>query len=99
MAQKIDIKTVDEIAHLARLEFNDEAKGEILNDMNRMLAFVDKLNELNTDNVEPLIYMTEERSVLREDEVKVTLTQQEALKNAPKKDSDYFKVPKVIDQP
>ncbi len=99
MAQKIDIKTVDEIAHLARLEFNDEAKGEILNDMNRMLAFVDKLNELNTDNVEPLIYMTEERSVLREDEVKVTVTQQEALKNAPKKDSDYFKVPKVIDQP
>ena len=99
MAQKIDIKTVDEIAHLARLEFNDESKGEILNDMNRMLAFVDKLNELNTDDVEPLIYMTEERSVLREDEVKVTLTQQEALKNAPKKDSDYFKVPKVIDQP
>jgi aspartyl-tRNA(Asn)/glutamyl-tRNA(Gln) amidotransferase subunit C len=99
MAQKIDIKTVDEIAHLARLEFSDEAKGEILNDMNRMLAFVDKLNELNTDNVEPLIYMTEERSVLREDEVKQTLTQQEALKNAPKKDSDYFKVPKVIDQP
>ncbi|MBK7666251.1 MAG: Asp-tRNA(Asn)/Glu-tRNA(Gln) amidotransferase subunit GatC [Sphingobacteriaceae bacterium] len=99
MAQKIDIKTVDEIAHLARLEFNDEAKGEILNDMNRMLAFVDKLNELNTDNVEPLIYMTEERSVLREDEAKQTVTQQEALKNAPKKDSDYFKVPKVIDQP
>ena len=99
MTQKIDIKTVDEIAHLARLEFNDEAKGEILNDMNRMLAFVDKLNELNTDNVEPLIYMTEERSVMREDEVHVTLTQQEALKNAPKKDSDYFKVPKVIDQP
>ncbi len=99
MAQKIDIKTVDEIAHLARLEFNEEAKGEILNDMNRMLAFVDKLNELNTDNVEPLIYMTEERSVMREDEVHITLTQQEALKNAPKKDSDYFKVPKVIDQP
>lgn len=99
MAQKIDIKTVDEIAHLARLEFNEEAKGEILNDMNRMLAFVDKLNELNTDNVEPLIYMTEERSVLREDEAKQTVTQQEALKNAPKKDSDYFKVPKVIDQP
>jgi aspartyl-tRNA(Asn)/glutamyl-tRNA(Gln) amidotransferase subunit C len=99
MAQKIDIKTVDEIAHLARLEFNDEAKGEILNDMNRMLAFVDKLNELNTENVEPLIYMTEERSVMREDEVKITVTQQEALKNAPKKDSDYFKVPKVIDQP
>ena len=99
MAQKIDIKTVDEIAHLARLEFNEEAKAGIVNDMNRMLAFVDKLNELNTDSVEPLIYMTEEKDVLREDEVKQTITQAEALKNAPKKDSDYFKVPKVIDQP
>ena len=99
MAQKIDIKTVDEIAHLARLEFKDEAKAEILNDMNRMLAWVDKLNELDTDKVEPLIYMSEERNVLREDEVKETLTQKQALQNAPKKDSDYFKVPKVIDHP
>jgi aspartyl-tRNA(Asn)/glutamyl-tRNA(Gln) amidotransferase subunit C len=98
MAQKIDIKTVDEIAHLARLEFNDEAKGEIVNDMNRMLAFIDKLSELDTDSVEPLIYMTDEKNVLREDEAKQTITQAEALKNAPKKDSDYFKVPKVIDQ-
>lgn len=98
MAQKIDIKTVDEIAHLARLEFNDEAKGEILNDMNRMLAFVDKLNELDTDKVEPLIYMTNETNILREDDAVKTVTQAEALKNAPKKDSDYFKVPKVIDQ-
>ena len=85
MAQKIDIKTVDEIAHLARLEFKDDAKAEILNDMNRMLAWVDKLNELDTDKVEPLIYMSEERNVLREDEVKQTLTQKEALQNAPKK--------------
>lgn len=97
MAQKIDIKTVDEVAHLARLEFQDEAKSEILNDMNRMLAFVDKLNELDTNDVEPLIYMTDEVNVLREDEPKQTITQKEALKNAPKKDSDYFKVPKVID--
>ena len=98
MANKIDIKTVDEIAHLARLEFKDEAKVEILNDINRMLGFVDKLNELNTDNVEPLIYMTNEKNVMREDEPEITLSQKDALKNAPKKDSDYFKVPKVIDQ-
>lgn len=98
MAQKIDIKTVDEVAHLARLEFNEEAKAGILNDMNRMLAFVDKLNELNTDGVEPLIYMTDEANVLREDTIVHSITQQEALKNAPRKDSDYFKVPKVIDQ-
>jgi aspartyl-tRNA(Asn)/glutamyl-tRNA(Gln) amidotransferase subunit C len=97
MAQKIDIKTVEEVAHLARLEFNEEGKAEILNDMNRMLAFIDKLNEMDTTDVEPLIYMTDERNVLREDEPKQTLTQKEALKNAPKKDSDYFKVPKVIE--
>lgn len=97
MAQKIDIKTVDEVAHLARLEFTEEGKVEILNDMNRMLAFVDKLNEMDTDGVEPLIYMTDEVNVMREDDPKITLTQKEALKNAPKKDSDYFKVPKVID--
>ena len=97
MAQKIDIKTVEEVAHLARLEFTEEGKAEILNDMNRMLAFVDKLNEMDTDGVEPLIYMTNETNVMREDEPKDTLNQKEALKNAPKKDSDYFKVPKVID--
>ena len=97
MAKKIDIRTVDEIAHLARLEFNNEAKEGIINDMNRMLDFVEKLNELNTDNVEPLIYMTQEKNVLREDTPEVTLTQKEALKNAPQKDTDYFKAPKVID--
>ena len=97
MAQKIDIKTVEEVAHLARLEFTEEGKIDILNDMNRMLAFVDKLNEMDTDDVQPLIYMTDEMNVMREDEPKITLTQKEALKNAPKKDSDYFKVPKVID--
>ena len=97
MAKKIDIKTVDEIAHLARLEFSDEAKQGIITDMNRMLDFVEKLNELNTDNIEPLIYMTQEKNVLREDIPQITLTQKEALKNAPQKDTDYFKAPKVID--
>lgn len=95
---KIDHKTVDEIAHLARLEFEAGAKDEIANDMNRMLSFVEKLNELDTKGVEPLIYMTDESNVLREDVVKETITQKEALMNAPKKDSDYFKVAKVIDQ-
>jgi aspartyl-tRNA(Asn)/glutamyl-tRNA(Gln) amidotransferase subunit C len=98
MPQKIDVKMVDELAHLARLEFNDASKQEIINDMNRMLAFVDKLSELKTDDVEPLIYMTNETNVMREDDAIQSITQDEALKNAPRKDSDYFKVPKVIDQ-
>ena len=95
---KIDNETVDKIAHLARLEFENEAKEQIIKDMNNMLAFVEKLNELDTSNVEPLIYMNEEVNVLREDEVKHDITQFEALKNAPKHDSDYFKVPKVIEK-
>ena len=98
MQNKIDIKTVDEIAHLARLEFNVVSKPEILNDINRMLSFIDKLNELDTTNVEPLIYMTNERNIMRPDIPETTLTQKEALQNAPKKDSDYFKAPKVIEQ-
>src|SRR5690606_6239918 len=86
MANKIDIKTVDEIAHLARLEFDDASKDEILHDMNRMLAFVDKLNELDTAQIEPLIYMTEETNILRADEKENSITQKEALKNAPRRD-------------
>lgn len=98
MANKIDIKTVDEVAHLARLEFTDEAKAEIANDLNRMLTFIDKLNELDTEGIEPLIYMTDEFNVMRDDIPVETLNQKDALKNAPRKDSDYFKVPKVISQ-
>ena len=94
----IDTKIVDEVAHLARLEFDDKSKEEIIGDMNRMLSFVDKLSELDTNNVEPLIYMTDEVNVMRDDEPVVTITQAEALKNAPKRDSDYYKAPKVIEQ-
>jgi aspartyl-tRNA(Asn)/glutamyl-tRNA(Gln) amidotransferase subunit C len=95
---KIDTETVDKIAHLARLEFENEAKDQIIKDMNNMLSFIEKLNELDTSDVNPLIYMSNETNVLRDDEVRHDITQQEALKNAPKKDSDYFKVPKVIEK-
>ncbi|MGB3948768.1 MAG: Asp-tRNA(Asn)/Glu-tRNA(Gln) amidotransferase subunit GatC [Bacteroidia bacterium] len=95
---KINTDTVDKIAHLARLEFENEGKEQIMKDMNNMLAFIDKLNELDTSNVEPLIYMSDEVNVLREDVVKQDITQQEGLKNAPKRDSDYFKVPKMIEK-
>lgn len=95
---KINTDTVDKIAHLARLEFENEAKEQIVKDMNNMLAFIDKLNELDTTHVEPLIYMSDEINVLREDGVQPVITQQEALKNAPKHDSDYFKVPRMIEK-
>jgi aspartyl-tRNA(Asn)/glutamyl-tRNA(Gln) amidotransferase subunit C len=94
----IDSKTVKATAHLARLEFEGEEETKMISSMNRMLGFVEKLNELNTDNVEPLIYMTDEVNHLREDVIKEPLTQKEVLGNAPKHDSDYFKVPKVVEK-
>jgi aspartyl-tRNA(Asn)/glutamyl-tRNA(Gln) amidotransferase subunit C len=93
---KIDSKTVDKLADLAKLEFDESEKKEIINDLNRIVAFVEKLNELDTSNVEPLIYLSEDTNVMRDDVVKQEITQQEALKNVPVKDSDYIKVPKVI---
>jgi aspartyl-tRNA(Asn)/glutamyl-tRNA(Gln) amidotransferase subunit C len=95
---KIDHKTVDHLAHLARLEFENESKEAIVNDLNRILSFVEKLDELNTDNVSPLIYMTDETNVLREDDIHETISHAQALKNAPKKDSDYFRVPKFVEK-
>lgn len=92
-----DIQTIRKIAHLARLEFNEEKEQAVLQDLNKILNWVDKLRELDTDNVEPLIHMSEEVNVLREDEVRNTITHDEALLNAPKKDSDYIRVPKVME--
>lgn len=94
----IDKELIDKLAHLARLEFNDDQKIKIEQDLNRILNFMESLNELDTNNVEPLIYMTDEQNVFRKDEVKQEVSHEEALKNAPKKDSDYFRVPKVIEQ-
>ena len=95
---KIDSKTVDKLADLAKLEFDDAGREEIVKDLNRIVGFIEKLNELDTSSVEPLIYLTDTTNVMRDDVVKHEITQQEALKNAPKKDSDYIKAPKVIDK-
>ncbi len=95
---EITEEIVDHIAHLARLEFIGEAKNAIRQDLSRIIQFMDKLSEIDTENVEPLIFMSDEVNVLREDVAEETLTQAEALKNAPKKDSDYFRIPKVLDK-
>lgn len=93
---KIDDHTIDHISRLSRLKFNTAERAEMVSDLERILDLVNKLNELNTDGVEPLIHMTDSVDVLREDVVKVGITKEEALLNAPRKDSDYFKVPKVL---
>jgi aspartyl-tRNA(Asn)/glutamyl-tRNA(Gln) amidotransferase subunit C len=89
---------IENLANLARLQFNTEETEELKKDLQRMISFVEKLNELNTDGVEPLLHMTDEINVLREDEIQGSISREKALQNAPLEDGVYFKVPKVIAQ-
>lgn len=95
---QISEETIDHIAHLAKLRFEGDAKVAIREDLEKIIGFMGKLAEIPTDNVEPLIFMSDEVNVLRDDEPEVTVTKDQALKNAPKKDSDYFRIPKVLDK-
>ncbi len=93
---QVNDELIDKLATLARLEFDDDEKKEIKKDLTRILEFVEKINELDLENVEPLVFMSSDVNVMRDDEVKRDITREDALLNAPKHDSDYFKVPKVI---
>jgi len=93
---KVTDELIENLAHLSRLRFNDEEKKELAHDLERMIDFVEKLNELDTSGVQPLLHMGNEINVLRDDEVKGSVTREEALRNAPVKDDAFFKVPKVI---
>ena len=87
---------VDKLAHLSRLEFNAADKEGIKNDLQRMVSFVEKLDELDLEGTAPLLHMSSNVNVLREDEVEGSVTRAEALTNAPSHDDKFFKVPKVI---
>jgi aspartyl-tRNA(Asn)/glutamyl-tRNA(Gln) amidotransferase subunit C len=87
---------VDKLADLARLKFDAAEKASIKNDLQKMIQFVEKLNELDTTGVEPLLHMSDNINVLRADEVKGSITRDKALKNAATHDDWFFKVPKVI---
>jgi len=87
---------VDKLAHLARLQFSALEKEEIKNDLQKMIQFVEKLNEVDTTGIAPLLHMSDSINVLREDEVKGSIDRLEGLKNAPHQDGTFFKVPKVI---
>mgnify|MGYP001432872435 FL=1 len=89
-------KDVEKIAELARLKFSEEELENFTPQMNEILSYMDKLNELNTDNVKPLSHPVEQTNIFREDELKPSIPTEEALKNAPSKDEHHFKVPKVI---
>jgi aspartyl-tRNA(Asn)/glutamyl-tRNA(Gln) amidotransferase subunit C len=96
---KVNLEMIDKVAHLARLEVQEDDKQGLLDDMNKILTFMDKLNEVDTDGVDPLVYMSDEVNVLREDLVKLEISREEALKNAPKQDGKFFRVAKVINKP
>lgn len=93
---KITNEIIDHISHLARLEFNGDDKENIKSDMEKIISFMDQLKKIKTDEVEPLVSVSENKNILREDKAIKTIDKSDALVNAPKKDSDYFRIPKVL---
>ncbi|MEO5649759.1 MAG: Asp-tRNA(Asn)/Glu-tRNA(Gln) amidotransferase subunit GatC [Ginsengibacter sp.] len=87
---------IEKLAHLSRLELKDEEKEEMKTELEKMIGFIDKLNELDTTGVEPLLHMSENVDIFRNDEVSGQISKEEVFKNTPLHDDDFFKVPKVI---
>lgn len=94
---EINRATLDKMAHLARLEFNDSEAEKMIADMTEIVTWVEKLNEVDTTDVEPLISMGQGVNVLRADTITKHLPHDRALSQAPRHDDEYFRVPKVID--
>lgn len=92
----VTIKDVEHIAKLARLEFSETEKEMLTHQLNTILAYVEQLNKIDTSNIEPLSHVIDLENVLRKDEVREGLSTEEALKNAPSRTEQFFKVPKVI---
>ena len=93
---KITNEIIDHISHLARLEFNGTDKENIKSDMEKIISFMDQLKKVKTDEVEPLVSVSENNNILREDKAIKTIDKSDAFVNAPKNDSDYFRIPKVL---
>jgi aspartyl-tRNA(Asn)/glutamyl-tRNA(Gln) amidotransferase subunit C len=91
-------KDVEYIASLAKLNFAEDELENYTHQLNDILTYVDKLNELDTSNVEPLSHPVESQNVFREDELKPSLSTEDALKNSPSRTDEFFRVPKVINQ-
>ena len=93
---EVSPQLIDQLAHLSRLYFTDEEKASVQQDLQKMVAFVEQLNEVDTTGVEPLLHMGGMVNVFREDEVIQTITREEALSNTPGASNEYFSVPTVI---
>ena len=92
----IEIEDVEKIATLAKLEFSSQEKQELAKELEQIVSYVARLNELDTKAVEPTLHITDLKNVLREDKVQDWLDQEQSLANAPQKKQGYFSVPKVI---
>jgi aspartyl-tRNA(Asn)/glutamyl-tRNA(Gln) amidotransferase subunit C len=97
MAKKIDAKQVQKVAKLSRLELTEAEVEEFSGQLSAVLEYMEKMNELDTSNVEPLAHCLPVSNVFREDAVKESLGTEKALANAPDKDGEFFKVPKILD--
>jgi aspartyl-tRNA(Asn)/glutamyl-tRNA(Gln) amidotransferase subunit C len=95
-SEKITEADVRHVAHLSRLEFDDTEIPRFTKDLNNILAHVDKLAELDTANVEPTSHSLKMANVFREDEVRPSLTNDQALANAPEREGPFFRVPQII---
>ena len=87
---------IDKLAFLSKLQFSPEEENQVQEDLTNMIAFIDRLKEVDVTGVDPLIYVNELQNILREDKVVMEISKEQALLNAPLADSDYFKVPKVL---
>ena len=97
MTKKIDRKEVKYIAHLARLQLTSEEEEKFSRQLGEILTYADKLKEVDTRNVPPTSHVFALKNVFREDKQKKSLSQPEALSNAPKKKRNQFQVPKIIE--
>ena len=93
----IDLKTIKHISKLSRISVDDEKAKKLAGDMNTIFEFIEKLNELDTDNVEPLTSVAETTLRLRIDKVKSGNIREQVLKNSPDENEDFFVVPRVVE--
>ena len=97
MAKKIDEAHVRKVAKLSRLELSEAEVGEFTGQLSAILEYVEKMNELDTENVEPLAHCLPISNILREDVAQESLGAEKAVANAPQRDGNFFKVPKILD--
>jgi len=93
----IDLKTIKHISKLSRISVDDEKAKKLAGDMNSIFDFIEKLNELDTENVEPLTSVAETTLKLRADKVKSGNIREQVLKNSPDENEDFFVVPRVVE--